>query len=174
VFWQYVILITDRIDEPDRLDLTEIIPERLWIGAAPSKNDLVELKRQHGTELVIMDLLASADEKSLCRELGIMYDERTPKLEETRQAIPLSRLKVVSGVIGDNVDSGKKVILHCLRGTGRSPTCAAAYLIQSGMSVAEAKSTVAGKRQVWSGVAAGYAGLLEEFGKIIEMTRSTF
>jgi len=42
------------------------------------------------------------------------------------------------------------------------------------MSVAEAKSTIAGKRHVWSGVAAGYASTLEEFGKIIEMTRSTF
>jgi len=168
------MLITDRIDELDRLDLSEIIPQRLWVGAAPSKSDLIELKRQYGTELVIMDLVGIADEKAWCQELGITYDERTPKLEENREAIPLSRLKVASGVIGDNVDSGKKVILHCLRGTGRSPTCAAAYLIQSGMSVAGAKSTIAGKRHVWSGVAAGYASTLEEFGKIIEMTRSTF
>ncbi len=156
------------------MDLSEIIPERLWVGAAPSKSDLIKLKRQHGTELVIMDLLGSSDERSWCQELGITYDERTPKLEENRQAIPLSRLKIASGVIGDNVDSGKKVVLHCLRGTGRSPTCAAAYLIQSGMSVTEAKSTIAGKRHVWSGVAAGYASTLDEFGKIIEMTRSTF
>src|SRR6266581_244347 len=166
------MLITDRIDEFDRLDLSEIIPERLWVGAAPSKSDLIELKRQYGTELVIMDLVGIADEKGWCQELGLTYDERTPKLEENRQAIPLSRLKVASGVIGDNVDSGKKVILHCLRGTGRSPTCAAAYLIQSGMSVADARSTIASKRQVWVGAHASYAGLLEEFGKIIEMTRS--
>src|SRR6059036_749029 len=121
-----------------------------------------------------MDLVGIIEEKAWCQGLGITYDESTRTLEESSEAIPLRRLKVASGVIGDNVDSGKKVILHCLRGTGRSPTCAAAYLIQSGMSVAEAKSTVAGKRQVWSGVAAGYASTLEEFGKIIEMTRSTF
>jgi predicted protein tyrosine phosphatase len=156
------------------MDLTEIIPDRLWVGAAPSRTDLIELKKQHGAELVIMDLLSSPDERSLCLELGIAYDERTPMLEENRQAIPLSRLKVASAVIGDNVDSGRKVVLHCLRGTGRSPTCAAAYLIQSGMSVADAKSTLSNKRKVWSGVAANYTGNLDEFGKIIEMTRSVF
>jgi len=156
------------------LDLSEIIPGRLWVGAAPSKSDLLELERQHGADLVIMDLLSSPEERSWCRELGIAYDDRTPMLEENRQPIPLSRLKVVSGVIGDNVDSGKKVVLHCLRGMGRSPTCAAAYLIQSGMSVADAKGTVESKRQVWVGAHATYAGLLEEFGKIIEMTRSPF
>ncbi len=156
------------------MDFTEIIPERLWIGAAPSKNELIELKRQHGSELVIMDLTSNPEERAWCRELDIAYDERTPMLDETRQAVPLSRLKVAAGVIGDNVDSGKKVILHCSRGTGRSPTCAAAYLIQSGMSVSEAKSTISNKRQVWTGADANYPSQLEEFGKIIEMTRSTF
>src|SRR5437867_11518310 len=92
------MLITDRIDELDRLDLSEIISERLWVGAAPSKSDLIELKRQYGTELVIMDLVDIADEKAWCQELGITYDERTPKLEENTQAIPLGRLKVASGV----------------------------------------------------------------------------
>jgi Dual specificity phosphatase, catalytic domain len=157
------------------LDFTEIIPDRLWIGAAPTKNDLVELKRQYGSELVIMDVTSNPEERSWCRELGILYDERTPMIDETRQAIPMSRLKVVSGVIGDNVDSGKKVILHCTKGTGRSPTCAAAFLIQlGGMSVADAKNTISSKRQVWVGPDANYAGSLEEFGKIIEMTRAAF
>jgi predicted protein tyrosine phosphatase len=156
------------------LDFTEIIPERLWIGAAPSKNDLEELKRKHGGELMIMDLLARLEEKSWCKELNIAYDERTPKIEENRQAIPLGKLKVVSAVIGDNVDAGKKVVLHCLRGKGRSPTCAAAYLIQSGMSVADAKSTITSKRSVWGPEDANYAASLEDFGKIFEMTRSLF
>jgi protein-tyrosine phosphatase len=156
------------------LDFTEIIPERLWIGAAPSKTDLEELKRKHGAELVIMDLLSKPEEKSWCKELKIAYEERTPKIEENRQAIPLSRLKIVSAVIGDNVDAGKKVILHSSRGEGRSPTCAAAYLIQSGMSVADAKSTITSKRSVWGPDEANYAASLEDFGKILEMTRSLF
>jgi len=156
------------------LDLTEIIPERLWIGAAPTKNDLVELKRKLGSELLIMDLTGSPEEKAMCRELGIPYDERTPLVPESGQPIAISRLKIVSAVIGDNIDSGKKVVLHCLKGRGRSPTCAAAYLMQSGMSVADAKNTITTKRQVWAGADENYAGLLNDFGKIMEMTRSIF
>lgn len=156
------------------MDLTEIIPDRLWIGAAPSRNDLMELKRQHGSDLVIMDLTGSQEERSWCREMGINYDERTPKLEESGRPIPLSKLKVASAVIGDSVDTGKKVVLHCLKGRGRSSTCAAAYLIQTGMSVSEAKTTITSKRQVWAGADASSAGSLEDFGKIMEMTRSTF
>ena len=156
------------------MDFTEIIPERLWIGPAPSKTDLEELKRKHGADLVIMDLLAKSEEKSWCRELSIAYDERTPKIEPNKEAISLSKLKVVSAVIGDNIDSGKKVVLHDLQGKGRSPTCAAAYLIQSGMSVAEAKSTITTKRPVWGPDDANYAASLEDFGKILEMTRSMF
>jgi len=156
------------------MDFTEIVPERLWIGAAPSKTDLTDLKKQHGADLVIMDLTGSLEEKSWCNDLGIEYDERTPRVEESGQPIPLSKLKVVSAVIGDNVGSGKKVILHCLKGRGRSPTCAAAFLIQDGMAVSDAKRTVAEKRQVWMGADANYAGSLEDFGKILEMTRSMF
>jgi len=156
------------------LDFTEIIPERLWIGAAPTKNDLVELKRKLGSELVIMDLTGSPEEKAMCRELDVTYDERTPLVPESGQPIPISRLKIVSAVVGDNVDSGKRVVLHCLKGRGRSPTCAAAYLMQSGMSVADAKNTITSKRQVWAGADENYAGLLNDFGKIMEMTRSIF
>ena len=156
------------------MDFTEIIPERLWIGAAPTKNDLAELKRMHGGELVIMDLTGSQEEKSWCEDLGVEYDERTPKLDESGLPVPLSRLKVASAVIGDNVDSGKKVILHCLKGKGRSPTCAAAFLIQTGMAVSDAKRTILEKRQVWMGADGAYAGSLDDFGKIMEMTRATF
>lgn len=159
---------------PVELDLTEIIPDRLWIGAAPSKSDLTELKRLHGADLVIMDLTSNPDERSWCREMGIAYDERTPMLDDNKQPIPLSRLKVAAGVIGDNVDSGKKVILHSKSGNGRSPTCAAAYLIQSGMYPPEAKTTVSSRRNVWKGPDASYPANLEEFGKIIEMTRAAF
>ena len=156
------------------MDFTEIIPERLWIGAAPSMNDLAELKQIFGSELVIMDLTGSPEEKAWCREIGVNYDERTPLIPESGQPIPISRLKIASAVIGDNVDSGRKVVLHCLKGRGRSPTMAAAYLMLSGMSVADAKHTITSKRQVWAGADENYAGLLNDFGKIMEMTRSMF
>ena len=155
------------------MDYTEIISERFWIGAAPSRADLAELKQKIGRDLVVMDLTQNQEEQLWCKELGIDYDERTPKVEVSSQALPLSKLKVVSAIVGDNIDSGRKVLLHCLGGKGRSPTCAAAYLIQSGASVTDAKKTIASKRAVWEGVDANYPGLLEEFGKITELTRSS-
>jgi len=154
------------------LDYTEIIPERLWIGPAPSKEDLAELKKLLGSELVVMDLNCDPEEAGLCKEMGIIYDNRTPRIEESNQPVPLGRLKVVSAIVGDNVDSGRKVLLHCLKGKGRSPTCAAAYLIQSGMSVADAKNTITSKRSVWMGSDGNYAGLLEEYARIVEFARS--
>ena len=154
------------------LDYTEIIPERVWIGAAPSRADLADLQRTLGPELTIMDLNQDPLEASWCRDLGVSYDDRTPKVEDTKEPVPLGRLKVVSEIIGDNVDSGRKVLLHCTAGRGRSPTCAAAYLISSGMSAADAKNAVASKRRVWTGPDQKYPGLLDEYGRIVEFARS--
>ncbi len=154
------------------MEYTEIIPDRLWIGPAPSRADLAELQRTLGTELTIMDLNQDPREASWCRELGVNYDDRTPKLEDSYEPVPIGRLKVVSAIIGDNIDSGRKVVLHCTAGRGRSPTCAAAYLVSSGMSVADAKNGVASKRNVWTGPDQRYPGLLEEYGKIVEFARS--
>ncbi len=154
------------------MDCTEIIPDRLWIGAAPSRGDLAELKRLLGSELVVMDLTRNPEEEEWCRELGIAYDDRTPKVEVSILGVPLSKLKVASAILGDNIDSGRKVLLHCLRGRGRSPTCAAAYMIQSGMSVSEGKNAITSKREVWDGLDADYLRHLEEFAKIMEITRS--
>ncbi len=119
-----------------------------------------------------MDLNQDPREASWCRELGVNYDDRTPKLEDSHEPVPISRLKVVSAIIGDNIDSGRKVVLHCTAGRGRSPTCAVAYLVSSGMSVADAKNAVAGKRNVWTTPDERYPGLLEEYGKIVEFARS--
>ncbi len=152
------------------MDSTEIIPDRLWIGAAPSKTDLAELKRLLGSDLVVMDLTRNREEEEWCKELGITYDERTPTVEVSILGVPLSKLKAVTAILGDNIDSGRKVLLHCLR--GRSPTCAAAYLIQSGMSVSEAKNAITSKREVWDELDADYPRHLEEFAKIMEITRS--
>lgn len=119
-----------------------------------------------------MDLTHNSEEKKLCEELGIDYDDRTPEViisDDT--SVPLGSLKIVSAIIGDNIDSGRKVLLHCRMGKGRSPTCAAAYLIVSGMSLQEAQKAVTSKRPVWLGADASYARALDDLAKIMELTR---
>ena len=153
------------------MDYSEIIPDRLWIGRSPSKADLSDLRAKLGPELIIMDLTVNPEEKECCRELGIEYEDRIPEIQESNDPVPLSRLKIVSRIIGDNVDAGRKVVLHCSMGKGRSPTCAAAYLIHTGMSVTDAKNAVASKRPVWLGADSRYATVLDDLGKIMDMTR---
>ncbi len=153
------------------MDYSEIIPDRLWIGAAPSKADLSELRDKLGPELIIMDLTRNPEEKNWCQELEIEYEDRIPEVPESNNPVSLSRLKIVSAIIGDNIDSGRKVVLHCSTGKGRSPTCAAAYLIHTGMSVTDAKNAVTSKRPVWLGADARYATVLDDLGKIMDMTK---
>jgi hypothetical protein len=154
------------------LDYSEIVPDRLWIGGSPSRDDLIRLRNQLGPELVVMDLTQDPEEKKLCEELGIDYDDRTPEVTISEDnSVPLGRLKIVSAIIGDNIDSGHKVLLHCSMGKGRSPTCAAAYLIVSGMSLQEAKKAVVSKRPVWLGADASYARALDYLAEIMELTR---
>lgn len=169
--YKLIILITVGVYPSAAMDYSEIIPDKLWIGGAPYKEDLTRLKKQLGSQLVVMDLTKNPGEKKLCEELGIEYDDRTPEIVfATDNSVPLGRLKIVSAIIGDNIDSGRKVLLHCSMGKGRSPTCAAAYLIISGMTLKEAKNAIASKRPVWLGADANYAKTLDELAKIIELT----
>lgn len=154
------------------MEYVEIITDKLWIGGSPSKDDLIRLKAQLGSDMIIMDLTRNHHEKEICDELGIDYDDRTPEvLLNQDNSVPLGRLKIVSAIIGDNIDAGRKVLLHCNLGKGRSPTCAAAYLITSGMSVQEAREMLSRKGSYWQGADASYAGKLEELAKMIELTQ---
>ncbi len=153
------------------MDFTEVISEQLWIGSAPSKNDLGLLKERNGPKLALLDLTRNPEEEAWCRQLGITYDERIPRIDDDYGPIPIPRLKLVARIIDDNISLGRKVFLHCQAGIGRSPTCATAYLVYCGTSLPEAKQMIASKRQVWMGRDADYAELLEEFAKIQEISR---
>ncbi len=156
------------------MDPAEVVEGRLWYGSAPSYDELTALKARLGSKLAVVDLTRSREEKESCEKLGIAYDERTPSIEEAYAPIPLSKLKLVSQIVDDNIQSGRKVLLHCTAGLGRSPTCAAAYLVHCGLSLSDAKERVSRDRPVWKGKDAAYAGSLEEFAKIQELTHSTF
>ena len=153
------------------MDLTEIISEQLWIGAAPSKADLETLKAKYGPKVAVLDLTRNTEEEKWCGQLGIMYDDRIPRIDDDYAPISIPRLKLISRIADDDISQGRKVFLHCNAGIGRSPTCAVAYLVHCGTSLSEAKEMVQGKRQIWQARDAEYAGLLAEFAKIQEISR---
>lgn len=155
------------------MDVSEIVEGALWVGSAPTRDDLAELKKKLGPGLVVMDLNRNPGEEQACRELGITYEERTPQVDDSALPVPVSNLRLVSRIVEENIQSSGRVLLHCTAGRGRSPTCAAAYLIHSGMSVSEAKKMVSSKRSVWLGGDADYAKSLEDFAKMKELASAS-
>src|SRR5215472_469126 len=124
------------------MDFSEILANELWVGAAPTLADLELLAKSKEGGVVLMDLTKNPREAEWAKSLGIQYEERTPKVEETFAPVPTSRLKLVSRLIEQHVRAGRKVYLHCRMGVGRSPTCAAAYLVYCGIPLREAKALI--------------------------------
>ncbi len=153
------------------MDYSEIITGLLWVGSAPSREDLTQLKNEIGEGLVVLDLNRSVEEEGWCKELGVAYDDRIPEIDDA-PPIPASKLKLVARIIDEDVSAGRKVFLHCTAGRGRSPTCAAAYLIHGGMSLSEARRFVGEKREVWTGRDDVFAASLELFAKMQELAHS--
>jgi len=151
------------------VDYSEIVEGKLWIGSAPSYDDLAKLKERLGLNPAVIDLNRNHREEESCREIGVTYDDRTPQIEDSSSPIPISKLRLVARLVDEHIQNGRQVYLHCSAGRGRSPTCAAAYLIHSGMSLSEAKNMISSKRHVWDGKDANYALSLKEFATIEEI-----
>ncbi len=155
----------------DWLDFTEILANELWVGGAPTLADLEEIKKHSGGKAVIVDLTRNPREEDWSKKLDLQYEDRTPKVEETFSAVPVSQLRLVSRLIEQHIRGGRKVYLHCKMGVGRSPTCAAAYLVYCGIPLRDAKELILSKRSVWNGEDGNYATGLEDFAKMLEIAR---
>lgn len=153
------------------MDFTEILANQLWIGAAPTLADLEEIKKTSGGKAVVVDLTRNQREQEWSKELGLQYEDRTPKVEETFSPVPVSQLRLVSRLVEQHVRGGRKVYLHCKMGLGRSPTCAAAYLVYCGIPLQDARQLILSKRSVWKGEDGNYASGLDDFAKILEIAR---
>jgi hypothetical protein len=153
------------------MDFTEIVANQLWVGSAPTLSDLEEIKNHGGGRAVIVDLTRDPREEEWSKKLGLQYEDRTPRVEETFSAVPVSQLRLVSRLIEQHIRGGRRVYLHCKMGLGRSPTCAAAYLVYCGIPLRDAKELVLSKRSVWNGEDGNYASGLDDFAKMLEIAR---
>jgi len=136
------------------LDCSEIVPEKLWVGAFVQLDD-VPLLRQMGVTTVVS--LQSDKDAATCgvpvKKLLNAYSKA--EIELRRVATP----DFDHGALAANLDQSvaeieaalaprwAKVYLHCTAGINRAPTAAAAFLVRArGCSAQEAYEFVRARR----------------------------
>ncbi len=128
------------------LDCDEIIPERLWVGAYPQAEDVVDFRR-----LAISTVVSLQDQRDIAglgislRELSDAYQKagiefRQVEVRDFDKADLQEKLaRCVEQIDAALALRSARVYLHCTAGLNRAPTAAAAYLIRfQGMSARQA------------------------------------
>lgn len=117
------------------LRFSRVTPQ-LYVGPQYRKNGLDFLKSQ-GIQAVV-NLRIEKDDAKL--GLAPAYYCYLPTVDDEAP----SPMHLDQGVrfISDMIASGERVYIHCGAGVGRAPTMAAAYLISTGMSLAQALEAI--------------------------------
>ncbi|MBU1138319.1 MAG: dual specificity protein phosphatase family protein [Proteobacteria bacterium] len=108
------------------------ITRDIAVGAAPSSKAALNTIKQAGVEVIL----------NLCTECGNLHEEEraagfivywlpisdaySPELDELDDALEW---------LNGQIESGKKVLVHCRFGVGRSGTVIAAYLLKKGLGL---------------------------------------
>jgi len=151
-------------------EYSEIIPGKLVIGRKPIGNFEFTQLKSLGVSAII-DLDASPIEKAAVKTRNLDYESF--KIENNYEPIDVDTLMKVVDIIDQYVKKGKMVYLHCFAGLGRSPTCAAAYLIYNGAAYEDAIKKIKDARpQAWNGNDENYAKKLREFENQIRQTKT--
>jgi protein-tyrosine phosphatase len=118
---------------------------------------------------VVVSLQAERHDEDAFGEIQPDGYLRLPTIDHT--APTLAQLRMGAAFIDEAVRSGKRVLVHCHAGIGRSTLLCTCYLIYAGMSVEEAWQTVKQKRPI-----AHLNGLqrsaLDEFATTIQQERA--
>jgi len=108
------------------------ITKEIAVSGAPISNTALGIIKQSGIEVILNLCLECGNLHEVEREAGfIVYwlpisDAYGPELDE---------LDYVLGWLNDHVEAGKKVLIHCRFGVGRSGTIIAAYLLKKGLGL---------------------------------------
>jgi len=158
-----------------RPGLSPILPN-LLIGEYPRPEDAVWLKTTHGVTAVLnlqdeadlasKDLDARQLEQAY-RECGLRYQQIA--VPDCDTEVLGQRLEDILARLGELLDGGERVYLHCNGGLNRAPTVAIAYLhARGGLSLADSRDFVKSRRPC-----APYMRLLEaHFGVVAGAPRA--
>lgn len=103
----------------------------------------VDWLARKGIEVVISLVELSEPVRDRMVELGI---ENYSFPIDNFSAPPIELLAQIVDLINEKVSGGKKVLIHCLAGCGRTGTVLASYLVSKGMSPDEAIESLRSKR----------------------------
>ncbi len=110
------------------------VTNEIAVGRAPGSARALKTVRNAGIEVILNLCAECGDLHELERQAGfIVYwlpisDALAPEFDEMDEALTW---------LADQINEGKKVLIHCRFGVGRSGTVVAAYLLKRGKSIAQ-------------------------------------
>jgi dual specificity MAP kinase phosphatase len=133
-----------RRQQPDLPPNADAITSQLIVGGFIDEHDWHTFVAQ-GVSVVVSLQAERHDEATF----GNMQPDgylRLPTLDHT--APTLAQLRMGAAFIDEAVRAGKRVLVHCHAGVGRSTLLCTCYLVYAGMDVEEAWQTVQTKRTI--------------------------
>ena len=127
------------------MDYTPILDDKIIASSRPWNHEHLKLMKEFGIGAVLN--LLTEEEKALRDEdyLAAGFDYLNIPIEDMAAPTPEQLFEAVKW-IDDRIKEGKKVLVHCYAGLGRTGTVIAAYLIYKGMEPDEAINFVREKR----------------------------
>jgi protein-tyrosine phosphatase len=136
------------------LDCSEILPDRLWIGAFVRPEDMALLQKMGVTTVVSLQSDKDLETYNInLKKLLKAYSKAEIELRHIatpdfdQKALTENLDQCIAGLEAALTPRWTKVYLHCTAGINRGPTVAAAFLIRSrGFSAQEAYDFVTDRR----------------------------
>lgn len=117
------------------------ITPHLFVGPQLSQRGWQYLQQRFGVQGVV-NLRVEADDRQ--RGIHAPHYLWLPTIDHTSPTV--EQLEKAAQFIGQRVQAGEGVYIHCAAGVGRAPLTAAAYLISQGYSVDEAQALLRSRR----------------------------